>query len=198
VAFEPHWGNHSLEIGAFALFANLNPLQPWIPNLGIPGTDRYTDFGVDSQYQFIGEDYSITARASLIHEDQTLGASFANGISANLTNQLNTFKASVSYVRGKDKRWEFTGAYFNTSGTADALLYAANRTNSPNSSGWIAEIAYMPFGNSLAPFWPWFNARLGLQYTWYNEFNGASTNFDGMGRNATDNNTLFLYSWVAW
>ncbi len=198
VAFEQQWGNHWLEIGAFGLFANLNPLQPWIPNLGIPGTDRYTDFGVDSQYQFMGENYSITVRGSLIHEDQKLDASFANGLSANPTNQLNTFRAAASYVRGKDRRWEFTGAYFNTSGTADALLYAANRTNSPNSSGWIAEIAYMPFGNSRAPFWPWFNARIGLQYTWYNEFNGASTNFDGTGRNASDNNTLFFYSWLAW
>ncbi len=198
LAFERQWGNHSLEIGAFGLFANLNPLQPWIPNLGIPGTDRYTDVGVDSQYQFIAANYSITVRGSLIHEDQTLGASLANGISANPTNQLNTFKASASFVHGKDKRWEFTGAYFNTWGTADALLYAANRTNSPNSRGWIAEIAYMPFGTSPAPFWPWFNARIGLQYTWYNEFNGASTNFDGMGHNASDNNTLFLYTWFAW
>ncbi len=198
LAYEHQWGSNSLEIGAFGLFANLNPLQPWIPNLGIPGTDRYADVGIDSQYQFIGRNHSITVRGSFIHEDQTLDASFANGISANPTNRLDTLRISASFVHGKDKRWEFTGAYFNTSGTADALLYAANRTSSPNSSGWIAEIAYSPFGNNLAPFWPWFNARIGLQYTWYNEFNGASTNFDGTGRNASDNNTLFLYSWLQW
>ncbi len=198
LAYEHQWGNHSLEIGAFALFANLNPVQPWIPNLGVPGTDRYTDIGVDSQYQFIGRNSSVTVRGSLIHEDQKLDASFANGIAANPTNQLNTLRLSASYVRGRNQRWEFTGAYFNTWGTADAVLYAANRTNSPNSSGWIAEIAYSPFGNNLAPFWPWFNARIGLQYTWYNEFDGASMNFDGMGRNASDNNTLFLYTWLNW
>jgi hypothetical protein len=198
IAYEPHWGNHWLEVGAFALFAELNPLQPWIPNLGIPGTDKYTDAGVDLQYQYMGPNYSLTIRGSFISEDQRLDASFANGISANPTNQLRTFKASASFVHGKNKRWEFTAAYFSTTGTSDALLYAASLTNSPNSSGWIAEIAYMPFGNNPAPFWPWFNARIGLQYIRYNEFNGASVNYDGMGHNSSDNNTLFMYTWVAW
>jgi hypothetical protein len=35
------------------------------------------------------------------------------------------------------------------------------------------------------------NLRLGLQYTIYDKFNGASTNFDGSGRNAYNNNTFF-------
>jgi len=39
--------------------------------------------------------------------------------------------------------------------------------------------------------------RLMLQYTGYTKFDGASTNFDGNGRNARDNNTLFFNAWVA-
>jgi len=37
-----------------------------------------------------------------------------------------------------------------------------------------------------------------LQYTAYNKFNGAKTNYDGNGRNAGDNNTLFFNVWVAY
>jgi len=34
------------------------------------------------------------------------------------------------------------------------------------------------------------HARIGLQYTWYNEFNGTTVG-------ASANNTLFLYLWLA-
>jgi hypothetical protein len=36
-----------------------------------------------------------------------------------------------------------------------------------------------------------------LQYTGYWKFDGASKNYDGNGRNAHDNNTLFFDVWVA-
>jgi hypothetical protein len=32
-------------------------------------------------------------------------------------------------------------------------------------------------------------------HTGYTKFNGASTDYDGMGRNARDNNTLYLLGW---
>ena len=44
--------------------------------------------------------------------------------------------------------------------------------------------------SNFAPGWPWFNMRLGLQYTWYTEFSGTSVG-------ASANNTLFLYAWFA-
>ena len=40
--------------------------------------------------------------------------------------------------------------------------------------------------------------RLMLQYTGYSKFNGASSNYDGAGRSASDNNTLFLNVWAAY
>ena len=99
---------------------------------------------------------------------------------------------------GVDQKIILTGGYFNTWGSADPLLYADNTTFSPNSDGFIAEIAYMPYGKNNAPaIWPWYNAKIGLQYIWYNKFNGATANFDGTGRNARDNNTLLLYAWAA-
>ena len=36
-----------------------------------------------------------------------------------------------------------------------------------------------------------------FQYTAYNKFDGASTNYNGNGRNAHDNNTAFFNLWVA-
>ena len=41
------------------------------------------------------------------------------------------------------------------------------------------------------------NVRLMLQYTAYTKFDGAATNYDGNGRNARDNDTLFFNVWVA-
>ncbi|CAK0777762.1 hypothetical protein CCP4SC76_6470006 [Gammaproteobacteria bacterium] len=35
------------------------------------------------------------------------------------------------------------------------------------------------------------------QYTAYGKFNGASRNYDGSGRDASDNNTLFGFLWTA-
>jgi hypothetical protein len=202
LAFEPSWGkNNWWEVGAFAFLPEVNP-QPW-NFFGSGGHDRYTDIGVDTQYQYKGSNYWVTVRGAYIHEDQSLPASTVL-LGSNPTNQLNSFKASASLAYGSDNTWVFTGGYFNIWGTPDMGLYgpgtAANSiNNSPNSDGWIAEISYIPFGMSKGlKEYPWFNARIGLQYIYYNKFNGAVSNFDGMGTNAHDNNTLFFYTQLTW
>ncbi len=187
-AFEPHWGSNWLEIGTFGMYA---PVRPWtMPGTfntsTFPQTDNYTDIGFDTQYQYQGSNFWITLRGSYIHEYQNLNASFANGFAANPTNTLNEARAYASLAYGNDNCVVLTGQYFSSWGTPDALLYGG----SPNTNGWIAEIAYIPFISSPAPGWPWFNTRIGLQYTWYNEFNGTSVG-------ASANNTLFLYLWLA-
>jgi hypothetical protein len=204
VAVEPHWGNHWLEFGAFGMSARVHP---WtlIPDASgfynsdtLPQTDRYNDIGFDSQYQYQGPNYWITLRGTFIHENQTLDATFANGGSTNPTNTLNTFRGLASLAYGNDNRVVLTGQYFNTQGSSDAKLYQLisqfdpNQTvqNSPDSNGYTFEIAYIPFISSQAPGWPWANVRIGLQYTYYNKFDG-DTVF------AHDNNTLFGYVWFA-
>ena len=57
---------------------------------------------------------------------------------------------------------------------------------SPNTSGYIVELDWLPRRD----------IRLALQYTGYRTFNGASTNYDGFGRNARDNDTLYLLGWL--
>jgi hypothetical protein len=40
--------------------------------------------------------------------------------------------------------------------------------------------------------------RLMLQYYGYSKFNGARINYDGAGRPASDNNTLFANIWLVY
>ena len=59
-----------------------------------------------------------------------------------------------------------------------------------------SRLAYLPFSHGGPAFWPWLNFRIGLQYTHWTKFDGATTNIDGMGRSASDNNTFFAYIWT--
>jgi len=202
VAFEPHWGNHWFEFGAYGMSAQL---QQWdtsqadsngfqIP-VFIPGADRFTDTAFDAQYQYQGSNYWFTLRGTYIYEYQQLNATFNNPVAAgssNPTNTLNTFRGLASLAYGNDNRFVFTAQYFNTWGSSDTTLFITNPgcACSPNTNGYIFEIAYTPFVSSRAPIWPWANMRIGLQYTYYNEFNG-DTVF------AHDNNLLFAYIWFA-
>ena len=130
-------------------------------------------------------------RGTYIREYQKLDASFPNGLTANPTNDLNEARAYASLAYGNDNRVVLTGQYFNTWGSSDPILYSGLASGfSPNSDGWIGEIAYIPFISSSAPGWPWFNARVGLEYTWYNKFDGTTVG-------AQNNNTLFLDLWLA-
>jgi hypothetical protein len=203
-AVEPHWGNHWFEFGTFGMSAQVRPwTQAADPNTGFllsqvtPQTDRFTDIGLDSQYQYQGPNYWITLRGTYIHENQQLNASVNNGLSSNPSNTLNTLRAYASLAYGNDNRIVLTGQYFNTWGTSDATLYgslisctAPNTACSPDSNGFIAEISYIPFSASQAPGWPWANVRISLQYTYYNKFDGDTVN-------AHNNNTLFLHAWFA-
>jgi hypothetical protein len=197
IALEPHWGPHTFMLGTYGMIANVNP---WVDatfaqgtTAVVPLTDKFTDIGIDSQYQYQGPNYWVTLRANYIREYQRLDASFFATNAANPTNSLNSLKLTGSLAFGADNRIVLTGQYFNVWGSPDAALFAdtAGFANmSPNSDGWMAELAYIPFSASKAPGWPWFNARIGLQYTYYNKFNGTTVG-------AHDNNTLFLHAWLA-
>jgi hypothetical protein len=175
-------------------------VNPWIDNtfaLGTTGTlplsNRFTDVGVDSQYQYQGSNYWVTLRANYIREFQRRDSDFFNGLS-NPTDELNTLRLTGEFTFGGDNRVALTGQYFNIWGTADAGLYGIDPNTgnalTPNSNGWVAELDYIPFGLSKAPGWPWFNTKLGLQYIYYNKFDGTTIG-------AHDNNTLFLHAWFA-
>ena len=146
-------------------------------------TDRYTDTALDAQYQYLSDPHIFTAQATYIHEKQHYDATFIAGGAANQDNDLNTFKAKASYLF--NRKYGATVAYFQTTGTTDTLLYVNGK---PDSRGYVVELDYNP----------WTNVRVALQYTGYTKIDGANSNYDVNGRNASDNNTLFLNTWFAY
>jgi hypothetical protein len=199
LALQHQWGDHFAEIGTFGLYANTFPAR-----IHDFGDDKFVDTGIDATYQYILEHHIFGFYGSWIHEDQTFGASQQLGATANPSDTLNSLRLRGSYTYARDwSKYGFTVQYFSINGSTDTGLYApgaltGSNNGSPNSRGWIFELDYLPFINrDTIPFWPWAQVKLSLQYTLYNKFNGAGTNYDGAGRNASDNNTLFLLAWFA-
>ena len=186
LAYERQWGRKSWEFGAYGMVAKVYPGNG---NALQGATDKYSDWAVDSQYQYIGDRDLLTFTGTYIDEKQTLDASFANGDSANPSDDLKTLRLNVSYFY--KRKYGAALGYFSTTGSADAGLYAPNpidgyANNKPDSKGWTSELDWVPYENT----------KFAMQYTMYNKYNGGDTNYDGAGRNAKDNNTLYLLSWI--
>jgi hypothetical protein len=187
LALQHQWGAHSLEVGTYGLVADIYP-----SGLTSGPTDRFTDYAVDGQYQFIEGKHLFTAQATWIHEKQDWDASFPLGNTANNSDNLETWKVNFQYhYRADFGTLGGTVAYFSTTGDSDPVLYApgpvtGSSTGSPNSSGFILQAAYLPLEN----------LKIVAQYVIYDKFNGASTNYDGSGRDASDNNTFYLLVWM--
>ena len=182
LALQHQWNNHYLEIGTTGMVTNLHPVGVYGP------TDGYTDIGLDAQYEFTFPIGSLVIHPSYYWETQKLNATYDSSGSQNLTNRLNSFKISgeLYFTKGVG----LSLGYFSMTGTNDPLFYTpapvfGSRVGSPDSNGMIAELDYLP----------WYNIRLSLQYVYYNKFNGTTSDYDGSGRNASDNNTLYLLAW---
>jgi hypothetical protein len=183
LAFQKNFSKHYFELGTFGLSTKLYPV-------GVSGLlDGYLDLGFDLQYEYSMNIGNIVVHSSYVNEKQTLRATYDAGGSENETLNLNSFKidGSVFFQKGIGA----TLGYFNVSGDKDDGMYtpesvSGNRTGIPNSNGFIAQLDFMP----------WFNTQFSLQYVFYNKFNGAKTDYDGFGRYAMDNNTLYLLVWV--
>jgi hypothetical protein len=198
----PYWravmqwdrGSSYYSVGLVGLEAKLQP-DPAAPEL-----DKFSDFGLDATYQRTDGPNAFTANFSWIHEHRSLQAAFAAGESDEVSNSLTTSHLDLTY--SYQQTWIANLGWFNTTGTTNTLLFAPGDTDgsangSPNSRGYTIQLEYVPFGklNSFAK--PWVNVRLGLQYIGYEKFNGGSSDYDGNGRSAHDNNTLFLFAWLA-
>jgi len=167
-------------VGVLGMNANVFP-DPTSPS---GPTTQFRDRGVDAQYQYILDPHTVTAQVSYIPETIDTGDT---GIATNASNTLNQLKLKGSYIyRAK---YGASLSYFSTTGSSDASLYQdASAVNNPDTRGWIPEVFWTPVQYM----------RVGMQYFKYDRFNGAASNYDGAGRNAKDNNTLFLYVWAAY
>jgi hypothetical protein len=192
VAYQKDYGDQNFEIGAYGLFSNIFPGA----DESAHATDHYSDIGVDASYQFMGDGSNVyTVNARYTHEQQDLHASGILGGAAFASNHLNDARIDLAY--SWQSTWGATVAAFDTWGSRDPLLYADNRTFTPDSSGFILQADYTAFGGADAPLGGRFNLRVGVQYFIYTKFNGATSNYDGLGHSASDNNTLRLFLWVA-
>ncbi|HEX7965475.1 MAG TPA: cytochrome C [Gammaproteobacteria bacterium] len=191
----PYWrlayqwnGGNPLEVGLYGMHASVDQ---GFSGAGAPDlNDGYTDYGVDAQYEIAMGGNMLSLYGTYIHEKQALESSHAAGAS-NLDDTLNSLNLNGRYHF--DSTQAVGLGYFSTTGTTDSLLYApadisGSATGSPDSKGWTLQYVYLPRQN----------VQLAVQYTLYDKFNGGSNNYDGSGRNASDNDTLFLLLWVLW
>ena len=221
LALNHEWGAHSLMVGTSGMVARVydNPLDTSDP----ASLHRFTDLAIDAQYQYLLDPHSVTAQFVYTSNRQRYPAAQAGqpvafvdaagnalaNTNASDTNHL--LRAKLTYVY--EAKYGGSIGIFNLTGSANTAYLTAgldpgsltitsdpaalapstrqvggNRTGSPATRGLTLEAFWTPIQY----------LRVGAQYTAYSLFNGASTNYDGFGRNARDNNSLFIYTWLAY
>jgi hypothetical protein len=188
--YNPYWraywdrerGPHSLMIGTFNMRARVfpdssNPAGP---------VDTFQDYGFDSQYQHLGVRNKVTVRGSYIYERRDWSGSFPLGTTGLPKGNLKSMTASASYAY--DNAWTFHAGYFLSGGNDDSTLYGISDpsgnevTASPKTAGYNLQI-----DRQLTQ-----NVQLMAQYRGFLRFDGLRHDIDGLGRNAADNNTLWM------
>ncbi len=223
VAIEPNWGDHSLMIGAFGWYPQVLPGRiagygtDSYKDIGFDAQYQWLSdpHAVTLRFSRISEQQTLnsTFLQGVVNGWGIFPYPTGNGGSASIYNNLTSLKASAQYVY--DHTYSANVGYFDVKGSLDDLLYGNVYTNpvgpsaygSPSGKGLTFELAYMPFSKGGPKEYPWANMKFGIQYTTYLKLYGARWNIDGLGpyfngsnwryHNASDNNTLFLYSWIA-
>ncbi len=220
LAWNHEWGPHSLMVGTSGMMAQIydNPLDTSDPST----IHHTTDLNLDAQYQYLLDPHSVTAQFVYSHNRHRYPDSLANQPAAfvdatgnalantNAVDTTNIERAKLTYVY--QARYGGSLALFNQTGSTNTANQTSGydpvtmtiTSSDPNATALSTRVGGNLSGNpatrglTLEAFWmPIQNVRLGAQYTAYSLFNGASANYDGFGRNARDNNTLFFYLWAA-
>lgn len=197
VAMQVPLAGGTAEVGAFGLRAAINPERDRSSGF----TDRYTDLGLDASWQKpTAKGDVLTFDVRYVHESSDLRASCALALIGDgstpdcAKTRLNQIRGNVSYsFRNKVG---VTLAGFSTTGTSNANLYGGPNAR-PDSNGAMAQVDYTPWSGGNGPLGPRFNVRLGVQATVYGKFDGARRNYDGAGANAADNDTIRVFTWLA-
>jgi hypothetical protein len=181
VAWQESTPTTQFEVGSYGMHMNSTP------GAIVGLEDGYTDWAMDFQYDrtlFRKDVFSL--RGTYIRENSDLVATaFAAREPQQSRQHLDTALVNAEYHFGNRLSATFGG--FDTGGTVNPLLYTrssvtGSANSNPRGAGYIANFS----------FWPMQNLQLALQYTGYTRFNGASINYDGAGRNASGNNTVYL------
>ena len=196
VAYQSNLAGGTFEIGASALKAAIFPGR----DRSSAFSDHYTDIGLDSSWQrTFGASDTLTANFRYVHEKANLRASCALELIGDGTDldcgryHLNEARGTLGYswhgIVGADL------SAFSITGSRNFDVFDGN--GRPNSNGLTMQLDYTPWGAGNSPLGPRFNARFGVQYTIYGKFNGARHNYDLAGANASDNDALRAFAWIA-
>jgi hypothetical protein len=192
VAVEHAWGAHDLTIGAHGFTA-----RTWSDSADRSSPrGRFQDVGVDGQYQWIADPYTFTAMVSYTRERQHYDSALWDpndpayvGAVEHATDTLDYWRAKATWTASA--RYGVALAFTSVSGSPDALLYGSNDSARPDSRLWIPEAFWNPVQN----------IRVGVQWYRWQKYLGTSGEYDpanSPGRRARDNNSLFVYAWVAY
>ena len=220
LAWNHEWGAHSLMLGTGGMVARVydDPLDTSDNST----LHRFQDWNIDAQYQYLLDPHAVTAQLVFAQQRHHLpgflagqASGFVNASGQPLapsrsTDTTQLVRAKLSYVY--QARYGGSLGLFSLTGNTDtanqssgfdpatltitsdpaaqapSTRVSGNLSGNPGTRGWTVEAFWMPLQY----------LRVGAQYTGYARFNGAASNYDGFGRNARDNNSLFLYVWAAY
>ena len=179
LAFQQNGRTASLEVGAYGMHMKSTP------GAVTGAEDSYTDFGPDIQYdRTIGKDV-LSLRATYVRENAALVASAANGAA-----EPGSASSECEQCQRRIPLWQ---SFLGSPGMVPDRRHqrpplvpsgrgVGQRQWGRQKRGNLANVSY----------WPYQNIDLAVQYTDYTRFNGGATNYDGAGRDASDNNTVYL------
>jgi hypothetical protein len=181
LALTREWGPHNIMVGTSGMVAHVfNPdlMDSYPDNL-----DKVRNTGFDAQYQYILDPHTVTLQLARMKTEVTYSDAFNAGpdvIIPGMNDTTTVTRAKLAYTY--QAKYGGSLSLFNKTGSNNQGL------GDPSTRG----ITYEAFVTPVQ------NVRIGAQYTSYSTFDGASTNYDGAGRNASDNNSMFLYVWFAY
>ena len=184
----PHW---NWEIGTLGMDTHV-----YTTAAASGPTDRFLDYGLDTQVQYLTFDnsFSFTAHASWIREIEDWYPVRSLSFDPNPVDTLNYADINGQVLW----RHRYGGGlgFFDVWGTADSTLYGTDTGNpsalvsasgSPNTDGLTIEMDYLAAQN----------AEFSLQYSRFFRYLGAANDYNGLGRNASQNNVVSLLMWLA-
>ncbi len=191
LALTQTFGNSEVTLGTFGLAADTHPDRD-----KSAGSDHRIDVGLDGQYQFSLAPHDIGLYLRWIHEAADWNASRPLGLASNGRDTLDDVSVTGSYLY--DLTYGADIGFHAIGGGADLAHYTDSaRNGSPATQSLTFQLDWLPFNKEGGPsFWPWFNPKFVLQYTKYLQFDGAGTNYDAAGRDAGDNDTLYVMMWA--
>lgn len=224
LAYTHEWGPHNIMLGTSGMIADVydNPEDTSDPST----THHFKDQGFDAQYQYLLDPHTVTAQLAYMTEKHRYPDSIANQPvsfvdaagnplpNTNAEDTTHVLRAKLTYTY--QAKYGGSLGYFNLTGSTNTLnqssgydpttgLITSDPTGALGATALSTRVGGNLSGNpatsgfTYEAFWtPVQYVRVGMQYTSYSKFNGATSNYDGLGRDAKDNNTLFFYVWGAY